>query len=138
VDNPVVFDVLKNEEYACPPFFGEIAKLEWDTIISNYKSSGLFSNLDTPSMIAYCKAWEDYYWLEQDLASGMCSTVVTYKNGVQQVSAFISLKTKYLDTLIKFGDRLGLNPVARGKVSLTGNGAEKVDDFDVFMKKKQG
>lgn len=133
---PVKFEVLDNMPEP-PSYFNEVASKEWYRILEQYKAIKIFSVLDIPSIIIYCKAWDDYNRICNGLADNTIQEIVTFENGTQQVSPYMTLLQRSIDTIKIYGERLGVTPVSRTKVSgLIGKKEEKDEFEEMFGKKK--
>lgn len=134
---PVKFDVLENMPEP-PKYFKDVARKEWYRILEQYKAIKIFSVLDIPSIIIYCKAWDDYNRICVGLEDGSIQEIVTFENGTQQVSPYMTLLQRSIDTIKAYGERLGVTPVSRTKVSgLIGGKKDDKDPFgEMFDKKK--
>lgn len=133
---PIKFETLRDNPQP-PSYFGEVGKSEWHRILDQYKATKIFSVLDIPSITVYCKAWDDYDRIQKGLSSGIYSEFVTYENGTQQVSPHMTLLQRAIDSIRVYGERLGVTPVSRTKVSgLIGNKKEKDEFGEMFDNRK--
>lgn len=134
---PIKFEVLVDMPEP-PTYFGEIATDEWYRILEQYKSTKIFSVLDLPSISIYCKAVEVVDEIEMGLHNGTYQRFnVANEKGFLQIHPIISVLTKAKDDVKVFGERLGVTPVSRTKVSgLIGKKEEKDEFEEMFGKKK--
>lgn len=134
---PIQFEVISGDIPKAPIYFGKRAKEIWKSVLTQYKAVGMFSAQDLPSLQVYCKAVEDLEEIEEGLKNGTYERFfVTETAKFQQIHPIMSIRTKAIDDIKVYGAMLGLNPVARTKISgLIGDG-KKEDKFGNFLKKK--
>lgn len=133
---PIKFEILRDNPEP-PSYFGEVGKAEWHRILDQYKATKIFSVLDIPSITVYCKAWDDYDRIQKGLSDNIYSEFVTFDNGTQQVSPHMTLLQRAIDSIRVYGERLGVTPVSRTKVSgLIGNKKEKDEFGEMFDTRK--
>lgn len=136
--DPIKFEPLRDNPEP-PPYFGVIACEEWDRILDQYKATKIFSKLDLPSIAIYCKAVEKVHEIEMQLHNGTYQQFNTAnEKGYLQIHPIISVLTKAKDDVKVFGERLGVTPVSRTKISgLLGGKKDEKDEFgEMFDKKK--
>ena len=135
---PIRFEPIRDNPDP-PPYFGVIATGEWNRILDQYKLVKIFSKLDLPSIAIYCKAVEKVHEIEVGLHDGTYQEFNTAnEKGYLQIHPIISVLTKAKDDVKVFGERLGVTPVSRTKISgLLGGKKDDSDPFgDLFDKKK--
>ena len=135
---PIRFEPIRDNPDP-PPYFGVIATGEWNRILDQYKLVKIFSKLDLPSIAIYCKAVEKVHEIEVGLHDGTYQEFNTAnEKGYLQIHPIISVLTKAKDDVKVFGERLGVTPVSRTKISgLLGGKKDEMDEFgDLFDKKK--
>lgn len=135
---PIRFEPLRDNPNP-PPYFGEIATDEWNRILDQYKATKIFSVLDLPSIAIYCKAVERVHEIEVGLSNGTYKEFFTLQTGYRQIDPIISILTKAKDDIKVYGERLGVTPVSRTKVSglLGGKKGEEKDPFEELYGKKK-
>ena len=136
--DPIKFEPLRDNPEP-PPYFGVMATEEWDRILDQYKATKIFSKLDLPSIAIYCKAVEVVHEIEMGLHDGSYQRFNTAnEKGYLQIHPIISVLTKAKDDVKVFGERLGVTPVSRTKISgLLGGKKDEKDEFgEMFDKKK--
>ena len=133
---PVKFEPLRDNPEP-PNFLGDIGKEEWHSILDGFKSIKIFSKLDLPTILVYCSSKDGIYTLSEKFASGEISQYITYPNGTRQISPEMITYQRHIDNLLKSGEKLGLTPVSRTKVSgLIGKPKEEDEFAKMFEKKK--
>lgn len=130
---PIEFESL--ESIPMPPdYFGEIAENEWYSILKGYQQVGIFSVLDIPAIRIYCKAVEDLEMLRNDISNGIRDIYTVTPNGLRQVSAEYTFMNRCQEVILKYGEKLGLNPASRTKISsLVSKPKDVVDAFEEYL-----
>ena len=136
-EEPITFEPLRDNPEP-PPYFGAIATDEWHRILDQYKATKIFSKLDLPSISIYCKAVEKVHDIEMGLHDGTYQEFNTAnEKGYLQIHPIISILTKAKEDVKVFGERLGVTPVSRTKISgLIGKPKEE-DTFGAMFDKKK-
>jgi P27 family predicted phage terminase small subunit len=133
---PVKFEPLRDNP-SPPDYMGVVGTAEWHRILDQYKATKIFSVLDIPSIAIYCSAWDDYDRIKTGLMTGKYKEIATFENGTQQVTPYMTLLQRAVDTIRVYGERLGVTPVSRTKVSgLIGKPKEE-DTFGAMFDKKK-
>ena len=107
-----------------PPFLDGEAKDKWYATAPMLQRNGLLTECDLDTLAIYYQTWARYVEAESKLSTDGATTVA--RSGYQQVSAWVTIATRA--DLLKLGDRLGLNPSARGRISV-----EQKDDGDELL-----
>lgn len=134
---PIKFEVLRDNPDP-PEYFGEIATAEYHRILDQYKATKIFSQLDLPSIRIYCKAVETVDEIEIGLMTGKYQRFFITETGYQQIHPIISVLTKAKDDVKVFGERLGVTPVSRTKISGLLGKDKKKDEFGEMFDGKTG
>lgn len=136
VSDPVKFTPIRDNPPP-PSYMGMWGILEWHRILDEFKISKIFSMLDIPVITMHCKAWDDYNRIQQGLMDGTYSEFTESENGYKQVSPWMTLLQRSIDTMKFTEQRLGLSPVSRTKISSSINKKDEKDEFgEMFDKKK--
>lgn len=128
---PIVFESISTKIPKPPNYFGERAKEEWTAILKQYQAIKIFSILDLPSLAIYCKAVETLEKIEDKLEDGSAKRYFTTESGYEAVHPIVTIRNKCIEEIKNFGERLGLTPVSRTKVSgLLNTKKETRDEFE--------
>lgn len=93
-----------------------------DRTRSDPSRNGLLTECDLDSLAVYCQTWVRYLEAERQLKSEGSTT--TAASVYTQVSAWVTIAKNARSDLLKFGDRLGLSPSARGRIHTEPMGEE--------------
>lgn len=115
VGSKVLVVEILSEDTSPPAYFGDIAKNEWEKVIKSYRALKIFSVLDTPILAIYCKAVEDLQLMEQDIHDGNVELVSVSSKGDEYTHPSVGIRAKLIDTILKSSEKLGINPIARGR-----------------------
>lgn len=109
-----------------PAFLNGSAKDKWREFAPMLERNGLLTECDLDTLAVYCQTWARYVEAERQLSIDGATT--TARSGYQQVSAWVTIAKNARADLLKLGDRLGLNPASRGRISI-----DQRDDGDELL-----
>jgi P27 family predicted phage terminase small subunit len=94
-----------------PRELGKQAKAEWRRIVPELEEMGLIATVDRSVLIRYCRAWEDWFDIDEKLReTGLL--VRGQKNNLVRNPLWM-MRTDAEATLSDLGKQLGLTPAAR-------------------------
>ncbi len=97
---------------ALPKALTKEAKYEWKRIVPELETMGLLATIDRAVLIRYCRAWQDWCDLDEDLkATGMLVAGRIERTLVR--NPLWLMRRDAEATLIDLGKQLGLTPQAR-------------------------
>lgn len=116
-----------------PEFLSKAARPWWDTLGGLAVQMKTLSNYDLPALAVLCEDYASMVGIREFLAvNGRYQAVETKAGGLMErlhpaVGDLSDTTRRVLQQLASFG----LNPSARGKVSVVDTGAEVQDEFDL-------
>lgn len=99
-----------------PEYLTDAARTKWNETAPVLARNGLLTECDVDALAVYCQTW--VRWLEAEAAIETEGTTSVAKTGYQQVSPWVTIAKQCRSDLLKYGDRLGLNPSARGRIAV--------------------
>ena len=104
----------------CPRWLDPAARAEWSLIVDEWARSApkLLTRVDGGVLEAYCKARARWIQAEQDIDADLAKP----RGRLDRSKVLIA--AKYAAQVVVFGDRLGLSPAARTRISLPDEGEE--------------
>lgn len=116
---------------ACPGHLQDEAKKEWRRISAELLALGLISKIDRAALSAYCAAWAEMVSAERKIAElnasdpeSMPGCVLTTSTGYQQLSAWVILRNKALDRMMRLASEFGMSPSSRSRVTASKNSSQ--------------
>lgn len=106
---------LDSRKPICPAFLSKEAKSEWHRVVGDLHSAGLLKKVDTTILALYCQARADYIHAKKNIETK--GYVSISPNGYPQKSAWLTIRDKAFDQLMKCIQELGMTPVARARVA---------------------
>jgi P27 family predicted phage terminase small subunit len=100
-----------------PEWLPQDARDKWSELAPILSRNGLLTECDLDTLTLYCQTWARYVEAETRLQTEGSTT--TAQSGYQQVSAWVTISKNTRADLLKFGDRLGLNPSSRSRINIT-------------------
>ena len=108
----------------CPKHLQAEARKEYKRISVELESLGLISKIDRAALAAYCSAWAEYVFCEEKIAElnkndplGLPGYVTKTPSGYQQMSIWVSIRTRALYTMKTFAVEFGMTPSSRSRVT---------------------
>ena len=113
---------------ACPGHLQDEAKKEWRRISAELLALGLISKIDRAALSAYCAAWAEMVAAERKIAElnaadpeSLPGCVMTTSTGYQQLSAWVILRNKAAERMMRFAAEFGMSPSSRSRVTASEN-----------------
>jgi len=122
--------VGSTEAPECPEWLDEIAKAEWQRIVTELVKGYSISPLDQISLAIYCELYSDFRRLREELQEE--GTTVSTEHGVKA-----NPKRKQLEwTIAEMRHRaaeFGFSPAARSRIDVPPPGGEEEDELATFL-----
>jgi P27 family predicted phage terminase small subunit len=99
-----------------PSFLTELAQAKYHEVAPMLHRNRLLTEADTDTLAVYCQTWARYVEAETRLQTEGATTRAA--SGYEQVSPWVTIAKNCRADLLKLGDRLGLNPSARGRIAV--------------------
>ena len=116
---------LDNAKPRKPDFLDDEASKEWKRVVTDLHSAGLLKKVDTTILALYCQSRSDYIYAKGKIATE--GYVSISPNGYPQKSAWVTIRDKAFDQIMKCLQELGMTPVARARVAA--NPEKPLDPF---------
>jgi len=105
----------------CPAFLNAVAKAMWRKLVKWLEAAGSLQRSDANVMAMYCSAWAD--WVEANAELAAAGKVVKSKTGVPMHNPWRSVERDAKRELTKLGAKLGLSPIDRKQLGVSGDKA---------------
>lgn len=115
-----------------PEWLDEEARAEWQRIVPELVTIGLFTKADVKALEAYCKTYSRWKELERQIDQ-LGTTFFKTPNGHLQALPQITNAHKYLNQCKSFMTEFGLTPSARGRMTLPSESDE--DEMEKMFRK---
>lgn len=109
---------------ACPGHLLPVAKVEWLRISPVLLELGLISKLDMAALAVYCQAYARWRQAERKIAQlnaadpeGEAGLIGTTPSGYKQMSTWLQISNRSVETMYKFLCEFGMTPSARSRVT---------------------
>lgn len=113
---------------ACPGHLQDEAKKEWRRVATELQALGLISKIDRAALSAYCAAWAEMVSAERKIAELNAADpellpgcVLTTSTGYQQLSAWVILRNRAAERMMRFAAEFGMSPSSRSRVTASKN-----------------
>lgn len=103
----------------CPRWLDPAARAEWHLIVNEWARAApkLLTRVDGGVLENYCQARSRWMQAELDITADLAQ-------GLRLDRSKVLIAAKYAAQVVVFGDRLGLSPAARTRISLPDEGEE--------------
>jgi len=128
---PVEPDV-SDKKPRCPSYLRGEAKKEWRRVVDDLHQAGIIMEVDRTVLALYCNALAQY--LEAEAHVLVEGAVELTPNGYPVKSAWLTIRDKAFDQMMKCLTEMGMTPVSRAKVAAREQ--EKFDPFEQWVKQK--
>ena len=123
---------LNGAKPRCPGFISDDAKKEWRRVVNDLYDSGLLVKADSTVLALYCEAYSEF--IRSIEAIEKDGRITISPNGYPQKSAWVTIRDKAFDHMIKCLTEMGMTPVSRARVAA--REASALDPFDEWIKHK--
>ncbi len=119
------------ERPECPQWLNEEAQAHWHRLADELARLGLLSILDGDVLALYCQSWAEYRWATEVLQRE--GRVFFTRSGYLVQHPLCSIQRAALKSLTTLGEKLGLTPEARARLSVSPP-SEEVDALEAFLR----
>lgn len=115
----------------CPQWLSKNARKHWDTLAPKLLAAGLISNVDGDVFAMHCANVADY---EAVCAKLTCveDWIASTPNGYAVQSAYLQIRNRLQEMIIKTGREFGLTPSARSSIKSGPTQGSLFDGADPF------
>jgi P27 family predicted phage terminase small subunit len=117
----------------CPDFLDEDAKREWRRVTRLLERNGIVTELDGPTLMAFCQAFSRWAVAERNLQKYGTVILSPDKNFPIQ-SPYLSIANMAMEQMVKIATEFGMTPSSRSRVT-TVPGLGPPDEFDLYLER---
>ncbi|WP_323768596.1 phage terminase small subunit P27 family [Marinovum sp.] len=110
-----------------PDHLTDVARAEWDRIVTELTALGLLTRLDRGSLAAYCQAWGRWRTAEEALArmagrdSATEGLMIRTKSGNFIQNPLVGTANKAMADMLRYAAEFGMTPSARSRIRTSGH-----------------
>jgi len=100
-----------------PVLTRKIAKEEYQRVVSELTKLGKWHNVFKSTLAIYAQAYADWVEAEKELAKKGAGKVATSPNGYQVQAAWLTIRNKAQDTMIRVANDFGLTLISQARLA---------------------